>query len=169
MRKISQNGFSLIQLLIVIMLVSVISTAFWNLHIHRMEANYAGYVGGTSENSVKMALEDIVYHIGLASYDLENDKQPLKIIKGRKSDKLVIWHNEVCFEFYVNNDNKLIKKIENTEKIIAENVEALNTTSMNDNRIAVKISTVSTNDNDQDKIETLSKSYSTLVEMRSLL
>ena len=168
MRKLSQNGFSLIQLLIVVLLISVISTAFWNLHLHRMEATYEGYRSGKSESQVKMALDDIIYHIGLAGYDLESAKQPLKIIKGKKSDKLVIWHNEVCFEFFVDKSNKLIKKIENTEKIIAENVESFNTTAMNDNRIAVKISTVSTNDNDINKIETLSKSYSTIVEMRKL-
>ncbi len=169
MRKTAQNGFSLIQLLLVVVMISVISTAFWNLQVSRTEASYDGYRGGTSESSVKMALEDIKYHIGLAGYDLQKGKKPLKIVKGKKSDRLIIWHNDVCFEFYVDNDNNLIKKIQNTEKTIAENVNSLNTTKVDDNRVAVTLSTVSMKDNDQDKIETLSKSYSTVVEMRNLL
>ncbi|UCC81205.1 MAG: type II secretion system protein [Candidatus Zixiibacteriota bacterium] len=169
MRKTAQNGFSLIQLLLVIVMISVISTAFWNLQISRTEASYAGYRGGTTESSVKMALEDIKYHIGLAGYDLEKGKKPLKIVKGDKSDRLTIWHNDVCFEFYVDKNDNLIKKIENTEKIIAENVNSLKTTKVDHDRVAVTLSTVSMMDNDQDKIETLSKSYSTVVEMRNLL
>lgn len=169
MRKTAQNGFSLIQLLLIVVMISVVSTAFWNLQVSRTEASYDGYRGGTAESSVNMALEDLKYHIGMAGYDLEKGKKPLKIVKGKKSDKLVIWHNDVCFEFYVDNDNNLIKKIEKSEKIIAENVNALKTTKMDNNKVSVTLSTVSMKDNDEDKIETLSKSYSTVVEMRNLL
>jgi hypothetical protein len=169
MRKTAQNGFSLIQLLIVVIMISVVSTAFWNLHINRLEANYDGYQDGTAENSVKMALEDIKYHLGLAGYGLGNNKKPLKISKGKESDRLIIWHNNICFEFFVDDNKNLVKKIENTDKIMAENVNSLKATEMDDSRVSVTLSTVSMKENDEDKIETLSKSYSTVVEMKSLL
>ncbi|UCE66168.1 MAG: hypothetical protein JSU85_15170 [Candidatus Zixiibacteriota bacterium] len=169
MRKTNQKGFSLIQILLVVVMISVISTALWNLQVSRLEASYDGYRGGTAENSVKMALEDIKYHIGLAGYNLEKGKKPLNIVKGKESDKLIIWHNDVCFEFYVDKDKNLVKKIENTDKIIAENVSSLNATSADGKKIEVTIATISMKENDQDKIETLSKSYSTVAEMRSLL
>lgn len=169
MKNARQNGFSLIQLLIVVVMVSVISTAFWNLHINRMEAGFESYRGGTAENSVKMALEDIRYHLGLAGYNLEKGQKPLQIIKGKNSDILRIWHNDVRFEFYVDEGKNLVKKIQDTGKIIAENVNSLNTNRLEGKKIAVTLSTVSTKEDDQDKIETLSKSYSTVVEMKSLI
>ncbi len=169
MRKTNQKGFSLIQLLIVVIMISVLSTAFWNLQISRIESSYEGYREGTVENSVKIALEDIKYHLGLAGYNLEKGKKPLKIVKSKESDKLIIWHNDVCFEFYVDKDKNLVKKIENTDKIMAENVNSLKATAMGDNRITITLSTISMKENDQDKIETHSKSYSTVVEMSNLL
>jgi len=169
MRKTAQKGFSLIQLLIVVIMISVVSTAFWNLHVSRLEASYDGYQSGTAENSVKMALEDIKYHLGLAGYDLGNGKKPLKIAKRKESDKLIIWHNNICFEFFVDDNKNLIKRIENTDKIMAENINSLKAIEMGDSRITVTLSTTSTKENEQDKIETLSKSYSTVVEMKSLL
>jgi len=169
MRKASQKGFSLIQLLIVVIMISVLSTAFWNLHINRLEASYDGYRGGTAENSVKMALEDIKYHLGLAGYDLDNGKKPLEIIRGKENDRLIIRHNDICFEFFVNDDKNLVKKIDNTGKIIAENVNSLKAADMGDNRITVTLSTVSSTEDDRGKIETLSKSYSTVMEIKSLL
>jgi hypothetical protein len=169
MRLIGQNGFSLIQLLIVVVMISVISTAFWNLHISQVEEDFESYRGGATENSVKMALEDIKYHLGLAGYNLEKGSKPLEITKGEKSDIIRIWHNDVCFEFYVDENKNLVKKIQDTGKIIAENVNSLNTNRLEGRKIAVTLSTVSTQEDDMDKIEILSKSYSTVVEMKSLL
>jgi hypothetical protein len=169
MKEMRQNGFSLIQLMIVLVMISVISTAIWNLHIHRMESSYDGYRQGTSEDAVKLALEDIKYHIGLAGYDLENRQKPLRIIKGETNDKLIVRHNKVSFEFYVDRDSNLVKKVENIEKIIAKNISSLNATRMNGNSIAISLSTVTTEEHENDKTETLSKSYSTVAEIRSFL
>jgi len=169
MRNSGQNGFSLIQLLIVVIMVSVVSTAVWNLQINRMEADFESYRGDTAENSVKMALEDIKYHLGLAGYNLEKGQKPLEINKGEKSDILKIWHNGVCFEYYVDENKNLVKKIQDTGKTIAENVNSLNTNRLEGRKIAITLSTVTTEENEADKIETLSKSYSTVVVMKSLI
>jgi len=169
MRDSGQNGFSLIQLLIVVIMVSVVSTAVWNLQVNRMEADFESYREGTAENSVKMALEDIKYHLGLAGYNLEKGQKPFEISKGEKSDILKIWHNGVCFEYYVDENKNLVKKIQDTGKTIAENVNSLNTNRLEGRKIAVTLSTVTTKENEADKIETLSKSYSTVVVMKSLI
>lgn len=168
MRTDGQNGFSLIQLLIVVVMISVISTAFWNLHINRLEEGFETFRGGTAESSVKMALEDIKYHLGLAGYNLETGKKPLEITKGADSDILKVRHNDVCFEFYVDESRNLVKKIQDSGKIIADNVNSLNINRLEGRKIAITLSTVSTEEDD-DKIETLSKSYSTVVEMKSLI
>jgi len=169
MRNSGQNGFSLIQLLIVVIMVSVVSTAIWNLQINRMEADFESYREGTAENSVKMALEDIKYHLGLAGYNLEKGQKPLEIKKGEKSDILKIWHNGVCFEYFVDENKNLVKKIQDSGKTIAENVNSLNTNRLEGRKIAVTLSTITTEENNSDKIEIQSKSYSTVVVMKSLI
>lgn len=169
MRNNGQNGFSLIQLLIVVIMVSVVSTAVWNLQVNQVEADFESYRGDTAESSIKMALEDIKYHLGLAGYNLEKGQKPLEISKGEKSDILKIRHNGVCFEYYVDENKNLVKKIQDKGKSIAENVNTLKTNRLEGRKITVTLSTVTTEETDPDKIEILSKSYSTVVVMKSLI
>jgi hypothetical protein len=168
MRKAGQHGFSLIQLMIILVMVSVIATAFWNLSINRMQSPYNGYRDG-SNNSVKMALDEIGYHLGLAGYGLKKGDRPLEILKKKKSEELRIRHNDICFEFYVDKDNKLVKKVENSVKVIAENINSLNTAELGRNKIIVTLSTIALKEDNENKIETLSKSYSVVIEMKSLM
>ena len=168
MRLRAKYGFSLVQLLIVIVMVSVLATAFWNLSVNRMESPYNGYRDGT-DNSLKLALDEIGYHLGLAGYGLQQGRSPLEIIKKKDSEELRVWHNNICFEFFVDKDNHLVKKVENSIKIIADNISSLNTAKIGNNRIIVTLSTIALKEDNENKIETLSKSYSSVVEMKSLI
>ena len=85
------------------------------------------------------------------------------------SELIKVWHNDICFEFYVDKDNNLVKKVENTVKIIAENISSLNTAKIGGNKIIVTLSTIALKEDKENKIETLSKSYSSVVEMKSLI
>ena len=168
MRIRANYGFSLVQLMIILVMVSVIATAFWNMSVNRMESPYNGYRDGT-DNSLKLALDEISYHLGLAGYGLTPGRRPLEILKRENSEELKVWHNDICFEFFVDKENHLVKKVENSIKIIADNINSLNTAKIGNNRIIVTLSTIALKEENENKIETLSKSYSSVVEMKSLL
>jgi hypothetical protein len=69
----------------------------------------------------------------------------------------------------VDKDNKLVKKVENSVKVIAENINSLNTAELGRNKIIVTLSTIALKEDNENKIETLSKSYSVVIEMKSLM
>ncbi len=169
MRLRGQIGISHIQILVIMVMVSVIATAFWNLQVNNMDTDFDNYSRAIDGNDVKIALEDIKYHLGLAGYALEDGQKPLEIEKNEKSEVLKIRHNDVCFEFYVDHEFNLIKKVETSKKVMATNISSLKTAGIGGRKLIVTLATVPLRENDENNSETLSKSYTTIVDMKSLM
>lgn len=164
-----QLGISHIQLLIIIVMVSVVSTALLNLQMNSAQTDFSGYGKIADGNNAAKALEDIKYHLGLAGYALINNQKPLEIEKNEKSEIIRVRHNNICFEFYVDEENNLIKKVETLKKVIASNIISLKTASISGKKIVVTLSAVPLQENKEGKIETLSKSYSATIDLKSLI
>ncbi len=169
MRIVANRGISLIQLLIVVILISVISTAIWNLRVNRTDLEFDQISSAKDENDVRLALDEIGYHLNLAGYGLSGGSEPLVIVKGEITDTLCVRHNDISFEFYIDEKGSLIKRIETVDKILAENIYSLQAVKVNPTSVAVTLSTVTMDALNDKGQETLSKSYSTVVELRSMM
>jgi hypothetical protein len=168
MIRFSSRGFALNKLMILVISISVAATGAWNAQTRKADTLLEPSVRPESEGKIKGALEEIKYHLRLAGYRLETDGRPLIIEKGQKSDIVEIRHNGVCYSYFVDNDNNLIRRVESTEKIIAENLNSLRTVRVGQNTVVVTISCDRHHREKEDEIETMSKSYSVIVEMRNL-
>jgi hypothetical protein len=168
MMRFPIRGFALNKLMILVISISVAATGAWNAQIRKADTLLEPQVKRESESKIKSALEEIRYHLRLAGYRLETDGDPLMIEKGQKSDIVEIRHNGVCYRYFVDNNDNLIRRVESTEKAIAENLNSLRTVRVGENTVVVTISSAQHYREKEDEIETMSKSYSVIVEMRNL-
>jgi hypothetical protein len=167
MIRFSENAFALDKLMILVIAVSVIATGAWNAQLRETDTLQKPSVKGEIGGNFKNALEEIRYHVRLAGYKMEGDVEPLLIEKGQKSDIVEIRHNGVCYGYFVDDNGNLIRRVESTEKIIAENLNSIRTARVGQNTVVVTISSARHRRENGDEIETMSKSYSVIVEMRN--
>ncbi len=167
MIRFSSRGFALDKLMILVISISVGATGAWNAQIRETDTLQEPLAKGEVGSKIKNALEEIRYHLRLAGYKLETDGEPLMIEKGQKSDIIKIRHNGVCYEYFVDSNGNLIRQVESTEKVIAENLNSIRTVRVGQNTVVVTISSAEHHRENRDEIETMSRSYSVIVEMRS--
>ena len=168
MIRFSKSGFALDKVMILVISISVVATSAWNSPIRGTDALQEPFAEGKSGSKIRSALEEIRYHLRLAGYKLEENAEPLLIEMGQKSDVVKIRHNGACYEYFIDNDNNLIRRVESTEKVIAENLNSIRTVRVGQNTVVVTISSAQHRRETRDEIETMSKSYSVIVEMRNL-
>lgn len=169
MIRFSERAFALDKLMILLIVVSVVATGAWNVQVRETDTLQEPSVNGEIGGIIKNALEEIRYHIRLAGFKMEDDAEPLLIEKGQKSDIVEIRHNGVCYEYFVDSDGNLIRRVESSEKVIAENLNSIRTVRVGQNTVVVTISSARHHRYNRDGIETMSKSYSVIVEMRNFL
>ncbi len=169
MSRFCRRGFALDKLMILVIAVSVIATGAWNAQVRKADALQKPATKGVDGSEIKNALEEIKYHLRLAGYKLEGDSEPLLIKKGQKSDVIEIRHNDVSYGYYIDSDGNLIRRVESSEKVIADNLYSIRTVRVGQNTVVVTISSARHRRENMDEIETISKSYSVIVEMRNLL
>jgi uncharacterized membrane protein len=163
------TGMALDKLLIGIIGVSVFATAIWNYQV-RQQAIWTDPSGDNrAEERIKNALEDIKYHLVLAGYEYDHRNQNVRVESGESSDLLKIRHNEISVEYRIDDTGNLVRTVESKEKTLAENVESLRIIRMARNSLMITLSRAPYRQNNEDEFETLSKSYSTVVRMNSLL
>jgi hypothetical protein len=168
MIRFSERALALDKLMILVIAVSVIATSAWNAHVRDADTLRPQTDRSKVGDQIKNALEEIRYHLRLAGYKLEGDVEPLLIKKGEKSDFVEIRHNDVCYGYFVDSDDNLIRRVESTEKIIAENLSSIRMVRVGQNTVVVTISSAQQRRENNDEIETMSKSHSVIVEMRNL-
>lgn len=168
MIRLSNKGFALDKLMILAISVSVVATSAWNAQIRGTDSLQGPSAESEFGGEIRGALDEIRYHIRLAGYKPAGDIEPLVIEKGQKSDIIKIRHNGACYEYLVDSNDNLIRRVESTEKVIAENLKSLRTARVGQNTVVVTISSDRHRRDGRDGIEVMSKSYSVIVEMRNL-
>ncbi len=168
MIRLTNKGFALDKLMILAISVSVVATSAWNAQLRGTDSLREPSAEGEFGGKIKIALEEIKYHIRLAGYKPEGDAEPLVIEKGQKSDIIKIRHNGACYEYLVDSNDDLIRRVESTEKVIAGNINSIKTVRVGQNTVVVSISSAWQRRGNRDEIEVMSRSYSAIVEMRNL-
>ena len=169
MSRILIRGIALDKLLIAIMAVSVFSTAIWNYQLKNSETWADPMLDSRAEERIKSTLDDIKYHLKLAGYEYVSHPEVVSIESENQSDIIRISHNGIHVEYKIDNEHNLIRSMETAEKTMAENVSSMRFMEAGPNTIVVTITRAPFSQGHRDEIETLSKSYSIVVEMNSLL
>jgi hypothetical protein len=163
------NGMALDKLLIGVIAISVFATALWNYQVRNEVIWTDPSLDNRAEERVKNALEDIKYHLILAGYEYDQRDQNTQVESGESSDILRIRHSNINMEYRIDPRGNLLRIIESQEKVLAENVNSLRILRVGRNSVVVTISRVPYRQESDDEFETMSKSYSAVVQINGLL
>ncbi|MEE9553382.1 MAG: hypothetical protein V3W18_03705 [candidate division Zixibacteria bacterium] len=169
MKRMLVRGMALDKLLIAVMAVSVFSTAIWNYQMKNSETWADPMIDSRGEERIKGALDDIKYHLTLADYEYDSDEDYLTIKNVGDSDALSISHKGNIVEYFIDSENNLIRRIESMDKLMAGNVSTLKYLKVGPNTVVITVTRAPYTHERENEIETLSKSYSVVVEMNTLL
>jgi len=137
--NLKSRGFSLIELLILVVLISVVATAFWNFQLNNSRVVDDGYLQFAPDSSVRMALDNIGYHIRFAGRGFNGKSEPIQIIPGDLADRLLVFHSDSCYE-YLLEDGRLIEQSGRGRKILASDVTSLKFVRMGRETVVVTVS-----------------------------
>jgi hypothetical protein len=165
----TQSGLSLVQLLIIMLSISVTSTVVWNFQHSGGKWESRAVSEVRIEKDISFLLDEIEYHFGLAGYGLNDDTAPYQIKKNNNGEEITIYHNDICYKYFVDSENNLIKSVEGVEKIVAANINSLSTTEIGKGTLVVEISSVTMKNSNPSSVGSMSKSYSTVVDLKSVI
>lgn len=163
------SGMFLVELMIVVILISVVATAFWNFHSEQLQVDKPPG-GVTVPNSViQAALDEIGSHVRLARPEsAHSSSSPLAIIKGSQTDRLLVRHNNVDYEYFVDVANNLVRRRGEDEIIIASNIIDLRVARIGSQTLIITISGNYDSDRNQASKGIISRSYSIVVEAEGI-
>lgn len=158
------RGMALDKLLIGVILISVVSTAIWNYQVRHAETWADPLLSSRAEERIKSALDDIKYHLILTGYEGGD----LKVDRGADTDIIRIRHNGIAVVYRVDGDRNLVRNIESVDRVMAEGVDSIKLYRIGQNSVVVTLSRAPYSHEKENEIETLSKSYSVVVEINNL-
>ena len=162
------NGISLIELMIIVILISVIATVFLNTQNHASFPPEERSKTMVLDDSIRSALDEISYHLRFAGFASHDQVRPVSIIYGDRSDKLLIQHDGVRFEYFLDNSGNLMRKVGQTQEVLASQITALKILVTGKETVVITISTNSGARQETDKLKILSRSFSTAVATNNL-
>ncbi|MCP4583212.1 MAG: hypothetical protein GY839_16510 [candidate division Zixibacteria bacterium] len=169
MKKIQNNrGHILVKLLISLISISVISTALLNVHLNAGQQIYYEDLSSLMSMQARSAFDRLGYHLKLAGYANTDNQRPIEIIKGEKSDKLVIWHNDVEISFYVESESDqstLYESVDGSQRRVVDGATSLRLDMSIHNMMMVELILGHGDEHSPDGI--ISRSYSTSVRLEN--
>jgi hypothetical protein len=163
-----ENGISLIELMIIVILISVIATAFLNSRLHISLPAEERPKAAVLDDSIRSALDEISYHLRFAGYASPAEARPVSIEYGERADRIMILHNGARFEYFLDNAGNLMRKVGETQEILASKITSLKVLVTGKETIVVTISTDSGARQETNGSKMLSRSFSTAVATNNL-
>lgn len=167
MKTIFKNdGHILVKLLIILISISVMSTALLNVHLNARQQIYYEDWSSLMSMQARAAFDRLNYHIRLAGYGNTEYRNPVEVFKGELSDSLTIWHNDVRISFFVDYEDKsgtLYESIDGSLKGIVSGIKSIK---LDRSKLDLMTIELVLNQNDPDSSDKiLSRSYSTSIRI----
>jgi len=157
------NGMLLVELMIVVILISVISTAFWNFNSDRSEPA-PQQIDNSRDSSIQAALDEIGYHICFARRNpADSHAKSIVIDDGFKSDRILIYHDNSTYEYFVDDEDRLIRRHANEDIVLGARIYSLNISRIGSQTLVVTISTGLYDEQHAGPGGLVSRSFSTVV------
>lgn len=163
-----ENGISLIELMLIVILISVVATAFLNSQIRTSLPPEEPAKAEVLDDSIRSALDEISYHLRFAGFASPAEARPVSIEYGEKADRLVILHNGARFEYFLDDTGNLMRKVGETKEILASKITSLKVLVTGKETIVVTISTDCGARQEMSGSKMLSRSFSTAVAANNL-
>ncbi len=167
-RRSNQNGWALVEIMIAVILISVVATSFWSARVRQQVSLFNPIDGSGKYQEIVSALDDIKDQFGLAGFDLSMKVDPYAMRQGDKSDTLIIYHNNACFQYFLNDQGQLIKNVAGSSRVIAKNISSFKISNSGPEDIQVMVSTREIENSPSGGSMPLSKSFSALIKMKDL-
>ena len=162
----SPKGISLTQLNIIVLSAFVLTAASINFGAYSGIWGFQMETKSMTDNRIDQLLDDIKSQFSLVLSGNGDTKPSYNIANNGSNDKISIQHNNISYEYYVDINSNLVKSVEGFEKIIAGNVKSLRIKELGGDKMIVTISSESTNINEVNDIEKMTKKYSTIIEKK---
>ena len=162
--RIRNSGVFLVELMIVVILISVAATAYLNFRSGQREPLPREQETTAQNSFIQAALDEIGYHICFARRGADQRAiEPLLIENGPKSDRIVVFHSNAKYEYFVDHNNNLIRRREGKDIIMANGVYSLRVARVGVQTLVVTISTGFQEQRGLSHGSLVSRSFSTVV------
>jgi hypothetical protein len=143
----NDKGIYLIELMIIVILISVVATAFLRFHSEQSDTMLSDSTFAISHKYIRAALDEIGFHLRFARPRFpDSPDKPLLIRNEASSDWIRILHNGIAYEYFVNDKAQLVRRMNNTEDILVENVNSFKALQMGTQTVVLTISVKTPND-----------------------
>lgn len=160
----SVRGISLIQLLIAVILISTVATAYMNLQGQMALSQRNAPRISTIDSTRFAVLDNIALQLQLARRDPYERGEPFEIKHQGATDRILIKHDNAEIEYLVDEQGRLIYKDNRNQKTLAEEVIFLKAQKLGKETIVLTLATRSTGGNG-DSPYSPSNSYSKVVNV----
>jgi type II secretory pathway pseudopilin PulG len=134
------RGMFLLELLIVVILISVVATAYLNFHSGQTDRESADSSLADSNQYIFAALKEIGFHLRFACPRFpDSPAKSVFIDNTGESDRIKILHNGIIYEYLVDNNNQLIRRMASKEDVLADNVISLKALPMGNQTIVITL------------------------------
>jgi hypothetical protein len=121
------NGIALIEVMIVVILISVLATVFWNLQFASRGRPSMESAFEPADTAIRSGLDEIRRHLSLARRT-RSVGSPITIEKGDVTDTIEVRYHGRDIKYYVDDHWNLTRVDGGSTEVLASNVEALKVT-----------------------------------------
>ena len=134
------KGISLIELLIMVVMISVVATAFWNSRAHRGgdDTDYAS--SSSDDGGIAAALDEIASNVKFAAHSPQGVGEPLITSQGARGDHIQVFQNNSCVEYFVDEQGCLVRRANSRETVLGDSIASLRLTRMGKETVVITIS-----------------------------
>lgn len=164
----NDQGWALVEIMIAVILVSVVATSFWSARVRQQVSLFNPIDGSGKYQDIVSTLEDIKNHFGLAGFDMNNNVDPFAIRQGENTDTLVIYHNNVCFQYFLDLQNNLIKTVAGSPRVMAKDISSFKISKSGPDDIQIMVTSQKVENQTTGSSTPLSKSFSAIIKTKDL-
>jgi len=125
--RLRGNGIALIEVMIVVILISVLATVFWNLHFASRGRPSLEPGLEPADSAIRSGLDEIRRHLSLARRT-RSVGSPITIDKGDVTDTIEVRYHGREIKYFVDDYWNLMRVDGSLTEVLASNVEALKVT-----------------------------------------
>ena len=124
------RGMALVEIMIIVILISTVATAYWNYYITHDFPSPIERAYSPTDSIANDILDEIALNMRLARPDSAQSRIPVIISKNGKSDQIDIISRDIRYIYYVDQYYNLYRRIGNNRGLLLDDVLSFRVTPM---------------------------------------
>lgn len=173
LRQRSKVGFTLVELLVAMVMLSIVSTATFYFYVNQHQAYITQSDVSNMQQNGRAALTELSYHLRQAGYSPPPDSSAFTVFTvAGAPDSITINHHDTSYTFYVDASealHPLLMRRVNSDSaaVFAEDIDSLSFTQVSVNEVSVNL-VARTSRTDGALGDYRRRRFATLVHVRNL-